>query len=338
MSTETRLQDRQPFVQDLPQELYLETTNRCNLKCRTCPQFWGMEEDAADLAPERVRHLLAQFPTVSRVVLHGIGEPLLNRDLFEIIRAVKDRGAYALFNTNGLLLRGHLLQKIARCGLDELRVSLDAASPETYERVRGANAFDRILENLRQLKAVKSDLALLTPKVSLWLTGMKTNVHELPALVRLAAEIGIAEVYLQRLVFSDRGLALQDEALYRRAGEAEIEAVRRAEELAETLGITLRGSGEASSGSLLPSPDGAGSYRACRRPWTLMYVTANGNILPCCIAPFTGVAYESIVLGNIFEQTAEEIWNGPRYQNWRRGMLEGKPPAACAGCGSGWSL
>jgi radical SAM protein with 4Fe4S-binding SPASM domain len=69
-----------------------------------------------------------------------------------------------------------------------------------------------------------------------------------------------------------------------------------------------------------------------------MYVTANGNVLPCCIAPFTDAAYESIVLGNIFQQTAEEIWNGPQYRAWRRGMLQGCPPDACANCGAGWSL
>jgi MoaA/NifB/PqqE/SkfB family radical SAM enzyme len=338
MTAITALQDRRPVVPEPPRELYLETTNRCNLRCRTCPQFWGMDEEATDLTPEQVRRILAQFPTVDRVVLHGIGEPLLNPDLFEIIRAVKERGAYTLFNTNGLLLRGALLSKLVRSGLDELRVSIDSASPETYARVRGADGFGFIVANLRRLRAVKSELGLASPEVSLWLTGMKTNVLELPALVNLAADVGVAEVYLQRLVFSGRGLALQEEALYRRAGEEEMQVVRQAQELAEALGISLRGSGEASSGSLLPPPDGAGSYVACRRPWTLMYVTANGNVLPCCIAPFTGVPYEGIVLGNIFEQSAEEIWNGQRYQDWRRGMLEGSPPAACSGCGSGWSL
>jgi MoaA/NifB/PqqE/SkfB family radical SAM enzyme len=332
------LESRRTTAAEMPAELYLETTNRCNLQCRTCPQFWGMDEDPADLTPDQVARILAQFDGVRRVVLHGIGEPLLNKDLFSIVRAVKERGSYALFNTNGLLLRGRVLGQMALSGLDELRVSVDSASPGTYTRVRGVDGLSRIIENIRRLDATKSNLGVTTPKISLWITGMKMNVQELPALVQVAADIGVREVYLQRLVFSGRGLAVQDEALYRRADSDELGAVRDAEQLAEALGVVLRGSGEASSGSLLPSPDGAGSYRACRRPWTLMYVTANGNVLACCIAPFTGFPYESIVLGNILEQTAEEIWNGPRYQAWRRGMLEGQPPLPCAGCGSGWSL
>ena len=69
-----------------------------------------------------------------------------------------------------------------------------------------------------------------------------------------------------------------------------------------------------------------------------MYVTANGNVLPCCIAPFTGVPYEDITLGTAFVQTIEEVWNGPRYREWRQRRRSDRPPAACAGCGSAWSL
>jgi radical SAM protein with 4Fe4S-binding SPASM domain len=324
-------------VPELPEELYLETTNRCNLRCRTCPQYYGMPEESADLTPERVRRILSQFPTVRRVVLHGIGEPLLNRDLVAIIAAVKRRGAHVLFNTNGLLLRPPFVERLVRSGLDELRVSIDSASPETFRLVRGVNGFDRIIRNVRRLTETKSALASSTPAVSLWITGMRMNVIELPALVRIAAEIGVREVYLQRLVYSQRGLALEGQALYGRVGERELEAVRAAERLAGQLGVALRGSGEAVPDKLLEG-DAASSYRACRRPWSLMYVTANGNVLPCCIAPFTGVDYQSIVLGNIFEQSAEEIWNGPRYRAWRTSMIEGRPPDACANCGAGWSL
>jgi MoaA/NifB/PqqE/SkfB family radical SAM enzyme len=328
---------RGEMVSGLPRELYIETTNRCNLKCHTCPQYWGMDEDPADLTVKQVDRILDCFPGVNRVVLHGIGEPLLNRALPEIIASVKRRDAYALFNTNGLLLRGSVAAAIASSGLDELRVSVDAASPKTYELVRGADGFDRIVQNLRDFGAVKREAGASGPRVSLWITGMKTNVRELPALVELAHEIGVGEVYLQRLVYSERGLAAEAEALYGRAEREDLDAVQTAQSLADGLGVTLRGSGEASSTGLLPAPEAA-TYRDCRRPWSLMYVTASGNVLPCCIAPFTGVPYGEIVLGNLFTDAVETIWNGPRYRDWRRRMLSDNPPAACVGCGAGWSL
>jgi radical SAM protein with 4Fe4S-binding SPASM domain len=329
---------RGAWVHDMPAELYIETTNRCNLRCKTCPQFFGMQEAFSDLTAERVERILGQFPGVRRVVLHGIGEPLLNRDLPRIIGLVKARGAHTLFNTNGLLLRWRAAEALVRAGLDEVRVSIDSASPETYRVVLGADGFGRIIDNLRALNAVKRRLASASPRVSLWITGMRANVLELPSLVRVAHEVGVKDVYLQRLVYSGRGLAVSEQALFGAAAEPELAAVREAEELAGALGVALRGSGEASAGASVAGDANQAAYRACRRPWTLTYVTANGNVLPCCIAPFTGAHYDGIVLGNIFEQSAEEIWNGPRYRRWRRAMLQGTPPEACARCGSAWSL
>src|SRR6266508_4629104 len=80
-----------------PQELYLEVTNRCNLRCRTCPQFFGMAERFHDLTWERFLAVTDQLPVIRRAVLHGIGEPLLNPDLGRMIRHLKARGAHVLF-------------------------------------------------------------------------------------------------------------------------------------------------------------------------------------------------------------------------------------------------
>src|SRR6185295_565126 len=132
---------------------------------------------------------------------------------------------------------------------------------------------------------------------------------------------------------------VQDEALFGQAEDSQLTAVREAERLATELGIDLKGSGEATAAEMVTGERAdTESYRACRRPWSLMYVTANGNVLACCIAPFTGAHYDGLVLGNIFTETAEEIWNGQPYQQWRRAMLSGDPPEACSGCGAGWSL
>lgn len=327
---------RDAIVPVLPDELYIETTNRCNLKCRTCPQYWGMDESSADLTVAQVQRILGLFPDIRRVVLHGIGEPLLNAELPQIIRLVKSHGAHALFNTNGLLLRGRVAREIAASGLDELRVSIDAGSPETYEKVRGAKGFDRIVENLRWFSEYTRELTHDSPVLSLWLTGMKTNVGELTALIQLAHDLRVHEVYLQRLVYSERGLAAESEALHGRAAGEDLDEIRRAVALAGDLGVVLRGSGEATSSTVLGGEPQ--TYKQCRRPWTLMYVTANGNVLPCCIAPFTGVPYGELLLGNILSEAPETIWNGPRYQAWRRSMMSETPPAACAGCGVGWSL
>ncbi len=328
---------RQESPVALPEELYLEVTNRCNLKCTTCPQSWGMPEESADLTPERARELLSQLPSVRRVVLHGIGEPTLNPRLPEIVQVVKERGAYALFNTNGLLLRGPLLEKLIRAGLDEIRISVDAATPETYTLVRGSDLFSRVIANAKSMSELRQRTGSTTPCMSMWMTGMKSNIQELPALVRIASDAGINEVYIQRLVFSERNRARQGEALYGQMEEEERAGLASAEAVARELGVTLRGSSEALPPESVPG-FAERPWSACRRPRSLMYITANGNVLPCCIAPFTDAPYESIVLGNTTRVSLEEIWNGERYQDWRAQMDSDEPPAACRGCGSAWAL
>jgi MoaA/NifB/PqqE/SkfB family radical SAM enzyme len=322
-----------------PEEIYLEVTNRCNLRCRTCPQFFGMAERFHDLTWERFIALTDQFPRLRRVVLHGIGEPLLNPDLGRMIRHLKSRGAYVLFNTNGLLLRGKKARDLATSGLDELRVSIDGGTPETYRTVRGVDGFDRILGNLRRFAALKAERGVESPRVSLWVTGMKTTVGDLPQLVRVAAANEVREVYLQRLVYSERGIATRDQALFGKAEGTERAAVEEALRLGAELGVTLRGSGELGPADLVDRRQaGDAPWRGCHRPWRLMYITANGNVLPCCIAPFTEAPYSSIILGNLNHRPVADVWDGPAYQAWRRAMLEGEPPAACKGCGVEWSL
>jgi MoaA/NifB/PqqE/SkfB family radical SAM enzyme len=323
----------------MPEELYLEVTSRCNLRCRTCPQFFGMPERPADLTWERFLAVTDQFPRLRRVVLHGIGEPLLNPHLGRMVRHLKARGAHVLFNTNGLLLRGRRAADVAASGLDELRVSIDGGTPQTYHAVRGVDGFHRVLANLRGFAALKASLAVDVPRVSLWLTGMRTTVGDLPELVRIAAHHDVREVYLQRLVTSERGMATEAEALWGRAGEAKRDAVAEAVRLAEALGVALRGSGEIGPAGHVDAPAvGDAPWRGCYRPWRLMYVTATGNVLPCCIAPFTATPYRDIVLGNLCRQTVAEVWDGDAYRRWRAAMLDGVPPAPCQGCGVRWSL
>jgi radical SAM protein with 4Fe4S-binding SPASM domain len=69
-----------------------------------------------------------------------------------------------------------------------------------------------------------------------------------------------------------------------------------------------------------------------------MYFTAHGRAIPCCIAPFSMRGYDNFTLGNATQESLRQIWNGPRYQDFRRALLSDQPPAACASCGVRWSL
>jgi MoaA/NifB/PqqE/SkfB family radical SAM enzyme len=320
--------------------LYLETTNRCNLLCTTCPRTYEELEPPADMSWALFTRIVDQLPEIERAVLHGVGEPMLVKNLPKMVRYLKDRGTYVLFNTNGTLLTEKNGRALIDAGLDELRVSLDAANAKSYKAVRGKDFFARILRNVRAFRALQEREGAERPRVSAWLTGLKETLPELPAFVRVAAEIGVKEVYLQRLVFFDNdaiGHARPDQALYERMSREEAGYVDEATALARSLGMTFSASGAVAGMSLKRHDDGS-PWSMCRRPWTVMYITANGRALPCCIAPFSQRGYENYTLGDASQQTLREIWNGPAYRSFRAGLLSDHPPAACASCGLRWSL
>jgi len=320
--------------------LYLEVTNRCNLLCTTCPRTFEALEPPADMSWELFTRIVDQFPKIARVVLHGVGEPMMVKALPRMIRHLKARGSYVLFNTNGTLLTERKGRELIESGLDELRVSLDAAEPKAFIEVRGRDSFARILRNLRGFVALQKELRAERPKLSLWLTGLKETLAQLPDFVRLAKEIGIAEVYLQRLVYfpEGQGLSRPESALFERLTAEESGVLAEAEALARALGIAFNASGATEPGTSLQREGGEQPWSLCRRPWTLMYFTAQGKALPCCIAPFSMRGYSSFTLGDATQESLRQIWNGEKYRAFRLSLLSDRPSDACAGCGLRWSL
>ena len=332
-----------PIVSNPPVCLYLETTNRCNLLCQHCPRTFASVERPADLSYEKMKMIVDQVPGLKRAVLHGIGEPLINKELPRMISYLKGRGVYVLFNSNGTMLYPHVQRQLIESGLDEYRISLDAADAETFTLVRGLPRFNLIVKNVREFVALQKEMGVELPRLSLWLVGLKETLDQLKAFVLLAKDMGVGEVYLQRLVFFDdhqrgQGLARPDQALFASARADEMQVIEEAHALASDLGIVFNASGAASPEQSLMPKDDDQPWSFCRRPWTLMYITANGNVLPCCIAPFAERDYTSYVLGNAFERPLMDIWNDHLYKKFRSDLQSDEPPSACKNCGVRWSL
>jgi radical SAM protein with 4Fe4S-binding SPASM domain len=126
-------------------------------------------------------------------------------------------------------------------------------------------------------------------------------------------------------------------SLFESTQEAERQAIEAAQEIARPLGVTLDASGATEPGLSLKRRDDR-AWAACRRPWSLMYFTAHGRALPCCIAPFSVRGYSNYTLGDATQQELREIWNSPAYRDFRTSLLSDTPPAPCQNCGMRWSL
>jgi MoaA/NifB/PqqE/SkfB family radical SAM enzyme len=329
-----------------PQVVFIEVTNRCNLLCETCPRTFFTREPLKSLSFEEFTHIAEQFPEMQRAVLHGIGEPLLNKELPQMIRYLKERNVEVLFNSNGTLLTPKWQEDLVQSGLDQFRCSIDGAEAETYARIRGADLLHKIVEGVHGLVETKKRLQSETPAISIWCVATRENLRELPDLVRMAADLGVPEVYVQRLVYfaqeedAQYGMARTELGIFGPDHDYQESIILECEALSQELGVAFRASGARDPRHSLEAARTIDDtpWQACMRPWTTAYITANGNCLPCCISPFATQDYESIILGNLFERSFAEIWRDHVYQQFRTALLSPQPHKACANCGVHWSL
>ncbi len=329
-----------------PQVVFIEVTNRCNLLCQTCPRTYFEREPLKSLTYQEFVQIAEQFPDMRRASLHGIGEPLLNKELPQIIKYLKSRQVEVIINSNGTLLTPKWQQDLVESGLDQYRCSIDGAEAQTYARIRGANLLPKLMEGLAGLVKTKARLRAQTPRISIWCVGTKENLAELPDLVRLAARLGVPELYLQRLVYfaqepeAQYGMAQENRAVFGPDHAYQEEIIARCEALSVELGVDFRASGARDPRSSFAAARLADDHpwQECMRPWTTAYVTANGNCLPCCISPFATNNYHSLILGNLFERPFAEIWRDHLYRQFRSRLMSPQPHQACASCGVYWSL
>jgi len=161
--------------------LYL--TERCNSRCVTC-DYW--RHGKRDVSLESVQRLLPDMAALgTHTALISGGEPLLHREWEAIARLLRGQGIDLWLLTAGLALAKHARRAAAL--FRTITVSLDGSCAETYARIRGVDAFDKVCEGVR------TAVAAGVP-VSLRVTVQRSNYRELPAFVKLAHELGASQV------------------------------------------------------------------------------------------------------------------------------------------------
>jgi putative metalloenzyme radical SAM/SPASM domain maturase len=180
-----------PASREHPSKLFVEVTTRCNLRCAMCvKRAPGNGVSDRDLSDQLYSRIAPAFPTLSTLILNGIGEPLLHPSLEAFIRRAKNamRAESSIgFQSNGTLIDRQRAEGLVVSGVDRVCLSLDALSPRLIRTIRGTD-LDVVERALAHLAAAKRRLASATPFVGLEFVVMRDNFAELPELVTWAAE------------------------------------------------------------------------------------------------------------------------------------------------------
>jgi len=326
----------------LPGELQLEVTSACNLRCAMCLVRYRppINKITGALPYPLFARLVDEVPTLRRLTLQGLGEPLLAPRLLDMVRLARARGIAVGFNSNATLLTRRRADELVAAGLDWLHISVDGASAQTYEAIRDGARLAPVLVNLAGLVAAKRAAGSAVPWVRVVFVAMRRNVEELLALVRLLGELGVDELRVQNLShsFADTDPAgdyaeIRDyaaaEALWTDGADRAVvrAAFRAARGAAADRGMKLRLPDAEAAGP--GAPAGEPGRPGCTWPWDAAYVTSAGVVQPCCMV----MGDDRVALGDLCEAGFAEIWHGPAYRQFRRRLASGVDiPGVCHGC------
>lgn len=280
-----------------PRLVQVEVTRRCDLACRTCTR--GKLPAREDLGYDDFIRILEQLGEIDLLWLSGQGEPLLHPELPRMVRACADRGLRGtILHTNGMQLRGRILDELAGAGLGEMKLSIDGGVAADVEYLRDGADLERILDHAAEF-ARRSP----TP-VTIYTVLNRRTAASLPRLADLAARAGARRIEaVETVPFRDGSTEREvyDRREYQFATLPRAEQARLAGELrraARANGITVR-------------VDLRWERTRCREPMTKLYVDVEGNVTPCCRI------HHEVLAGNLLREGFDAVWRGPVLSRWR---------------------
>ena len=294
------LEESKTVLESYPRRLVFELTNACNLNCVMCGR------NAADFRPtvfdmDIFRSFEPLMDTVEEVTLMGWGEPTIHPNFNEMLEIINRHDARKYFCTNGMNLK-KIKNAIFDYNVDVFAVSLDGATNITNSRIRRGSKIDVITEDLKDIVRMKKERGLKYPWINFVFCAMRSNLHELSDLVRLAAEIGIEEVKVVYLTAFDEDL--MQETLWGHTDE--IRSV-----FDETIAV-----GEKTNIILklphIPGEDIAEQklHKDCFVAWRDFFLGSDGFVRPCMSTPVQFFRYDK-------NKDFMDLWNAPEYQKYR---------------------
>ena len=294
------LENGKTILESYPRRLVFELTNACNLNCIMCGR------NAADFKPtvfdmDVFRSFEPLMDTVEEVTLMGWGEPTIHPNFIEMLEIINKHSARKYFCSNGMNLK-KIKDAIFDYNVDVFAVSLDGATDETNSRIRRGSKIEQITEDLKDIVRIKKERGLKYPWINFVFCAMRSNIRELPDLVRLAAEIGIEEVKVVYLTVF--GEDLMNKSLW---GHEDLvkEVFEEAIKVGDELGILLKLPhyiGEDEAGDKL--------HKDCFVAWRDFFLGSDGYVRPCMSTPIHFFEYDK-------NKDFMEMWNAPEYQKYR---------------------
>ena len=299
---------RKPVHWGLPLSVSIEPTTSCNLRCPECPSgLRSFTRDRGNLKQPLFQTIIDQIHKFTwSINFYFQGEPFINPDFLEMVTYAKSKRLYTSSSTNGHFLDERNCRKTISSGLDELIISIDGLTQETYSAYRKEGQLNKVLDGTRSLIKMRDDLGSKHPKVIFQFLAVKPNEHEIPQLKQLVRELSVDELRIKTAQVYDykNGNPLIPE------NEKYARYIRNED----------------------------GSYRLkyklknqCWKMWHSCVITWNGLVVPCCFDKDA-----TMIQGDVSEVDFRNIWRSKSYHKLReRIFIDRKSIEICQNCTEG---
>lgn len=342
------------IARNLPVHVFLQLTSSHDLDGLHGSQAPPPREprSARSMSPGLFSRIVTEvFPYSQRVTFGIEGEPMLSGHFLDYATSAFHSAQEIQVITNGLSIDNDETAKILTACVSDLQISIDAATPETYERIRAGSRWSSLQENLERVRRCRS----LSPSgnkqtLTLRFVLMRSNVHELPSFVEMAEKLGADRVsadhvipvteesHAESLAVDPDHYRLHHIETLKMAGRCgirvELPSPIPKENTRPPLKVPAPEHGSSLSQTIAPPQAPPPSTRTqrpripCPMPNYEVHISWDGRVYPCG-HPY---ARRKILLGDLTHSSFFEIWNGRRYRNLRAGLAQGDPLPICDTC------
>lgn len=278
-----------------PLNVIVELSSYCQLACPFCRTGQALRGQYSQvprgvMTRQTFKNIIFQVPSIGEMLLYNWGEPFLNPDILWFVLFGKKMAATCVLSTNMHIMTESLAHGLIEAGLDKIFVSCDGLTQESYSAYRRGGSLETVLKNARLLADTRNRLGARHPEIVFQCIVNRFNEHEIAAYEEFAKAHGADRVRLIPLCgLTPEGYLLQEEY--------------------------------APSSPLWPPFRNLGRLRNCTLASTNVVFDWNGDVYTCCTA--SGI--REYCMGNINENSFDEIWNNEKYAYVRRFCNSGNP-------------
>lgn len=302
----------------LPIKLDMENVSRCNLRCEMCQvSSWESFRRGIDMTFEDFKTILDEQYGVFELKIQGMGEPFLGKDFIKMVAYASNKDIWVRTSTNATLLdQQENYKRIIDAGVDEIQISVDGTTKDTYEKIRVNARFEILVKNCKLINSYCESLGI--DKTRMWVLLQKDNAKELHRFPAFAKELGFKRVAIILDVHgwgNDRFTDKNDQKKVVCFKEDDVEKLL---EDARDLGVNL---------TFWEISDKYSQRNLCPWPFERAYISSDKKIVPCCMIANP----DTFNLGTL-DNGFRDMWNSQQYMKFREAHLSGKVPGVCKYC------